>query len=63
MYSPVWLVVIEEGNERITYRVDAVNGTIIRQPITPPTPSQNGQEELEPEIDEEDLDESFEPGE
>ncbi|MEY8291746.1 two-component system regulatory protein YycI [Carnobacteriaceae bacterium 52-44] len=33
MYSPVWIVNIERSSERNTFRVDAVNGTIIRQPV------------------------------
>lgn len=32
MYSPAWVVPIEYSSERTTFRVDAVNGTIIRQP-------------------------------
>ncbi len=54
MYSPVWLVDIDQGNESLTYRVDAVNGTIIRQPIAPPTNVSNPNEsEPETEDDEE----------
>ena len=32
MYSPVWLVEVERSSERNLFRVDAVNGTIIKQP-------------------------------
>ena len=39
MYSPVWLIVIEHSSDINTYRVDAVNGTIIRQPVTSPSSS------------------------
>lgn len=36
MYSPVWLINIDHSSERSTFRVDAVNGTIIRQPVAVP---------------------------
>lgn len=39
MYSPAWLITVNHSSERNTFRVDAVNGTIIRQPI--PAPSDN----------------------
>lgn len=39
MYSPAWLITVNHSSERNTFRVDAVNGTIIRQPI--PTPTEN----------------------
>ena len=32
MYSPVWLVEVERSSERNLFRVDAVSGTIIKQP-------------------------------
>ena len=32
MYSPVWIVDVDRASERNTFRVDAVNGTIIKQP-------------------------------
>lgn len=37
MYSPAWLITVNHSTERNTFRVDAVNGTIIRQPIPAPT--------------------------
>src|SRR5699024_563577 len=40
MYSPIWLIDIETSSEINTYRVDAVNGTIIKQPVTPPSLSE-----------------------
>lgn len=46
MYSPAWVVNVEHASERNTFRVDAVNGTIIRQPVAAPT------EENEEEADE-----------
>ncbi len=39
MYSPAWLITVNHSTERNTFRVDAVNGTIIRQSI--PTPTDN----------------------
>lgn len=39
MYSPAWLITVVHSSERNTFRVDAVNGTIIRQSI--PNPSEN----------------------
>lgn len=35
MYSPAWVIPIDYSSERTTFRVDAVNGTIIRQPVAP----------------------------
>ncbi len=35
MYSPAWVVPIDYSSERTAFRVDAVNGTIIRQPVAP----------------------------
>mgnify|MGYP001049299351 CR=1 FL=1 len=32
MYSPVWIVEVDRSSERNTFRVDAVSGTIIKQP-------------------------------
>lgn len=37
MYSPAWLITVTHSTEINTFRVDAVNGTIIRQPIPAPT--------------------------
>ena len=37
MYSPAWLITVTHSTEIKTFRVDAVNGTIIRQPIPAPT--------------------------
>jgi len=34
MYSPIWMVSVMNSSERNTFRVDAVNGTIIRQPTS-----------------------------
>lgn len=51
MYSPVWHVVVNYASERNTFRVDAVNGTIIRQAT--PTPSETDSESSEDENDEE----------
>lgn len=46
MYSPVWIVNIERSSERNTFRVDAVNGTIIRQPVASSDDSEeNGNDE------------------
>lgn len=42
MYSPIWLINIDHSSERITFRVDAVSGTIIRQPVSPPDQETNG---------------------
>lgn len=57
MYSPIWVVTIDYSSERQTFRVDAVNGTIIRQ-ASAPSDTQNGDstddedmEELENETD------------
>lgn len=59
MYSPVWLVVIEHASDINTYRVDAVNGTILRQPVTPPSSSEdnNNDDDDETETDENNNDE------
>lgn len=51
MYSPIWVVVIDYSSERQTFRVDAVNGTIIRQ-SSAPTESQNGDSTTTEDIDE-----------
>lgn len=51
MYSPIWNVVVNYASERNTFRVDAVNGTIIRQ--ASPTPSEIDDESSEDENDEE----------
>lgn len=46
MYSPVWIVNIERSSEQNTFRVDAVNGTIIRKPVAPSDDSEeNGNNE------------------
>lgn len=59
MYSPIWIVNIDHSSERNTYRVDAVNGTIIRQSTPSPgsqspnnseEPTEEGEEE--PDVDE-----------
>lgn len=42
MFSPIWVVVVDYASERNTFRVDAVNGTIIRQ--ASPTPTETGDE-------------------
>lgn len=34
MYSPIWIVSVDYSSERTVFRVDAVNGTIIRQPVS-----------------------------
>jgi len=34
MYSPIWMIGVTNSSERNTFRVDAVNGTIIRQPTS-----------------------------
>lgn len=59
MYSPIWIVNVDHSSERNTYRVDAVNGTIIRQstpssgPQNPNDPAElTGEGEEEPEADE-----------
>ena len=54
MYSPVWLVVIEHASDINTYRVDAVNGTILRQPVTPPSSSEDNNNDDEPENESDD---------
>lgn len=62
MYSPFWNVVVEYASERNTFRVDAVNGTIIRQssPVAP-TPEENPDEEDEEVAElEEDVEENTE---
>lgn len=51
MYSPVWIVDVIRASEKNTFRVDAVNGTIIRQPVTPPEPSRQDPADLEIEED------------
>lgn len=51
MYSPVWLVNIDHSSERNTFRVDAVNGTIIRQPVAVPE-SDEEEDATEEETDE-----------
>ena len=62
MYSPVWLVNIDHSSERNTFRVDAVNGTIIKQSTSPPNQEQestdNGENGEETEDDEADDEES-----
>lgn len=45
MYSPAWLVQIDYASERSTFRVDAVSGTIIRQPVTSSDRPENSSEE------------------
>ncbi|HLR91960.1 MAG TPA: two-component system regulatory protein YycI [Atopostipes sp.] len=63
MYSPVWLVNIDRASERNTFRVDAVNGTIIRQPVAPADTSEdNGSEEDTDATDEEPEDENTDEG-
>ena len=42
MYSPAWLITVNHSTERNIFRVDAVNGTIIRQPTSSPTDNNNG---------------------
>ena len=53
MYSPFWIVEIEHASERNTFRVDAVNGTIIRQSSTPTpeTDEEDGKEAAEHDSD------------
>lgn len=51
MYSPVWIVNVDHSSERNTFRVDAVNGTIIRQ--STPVQSENNGEETEAETENE----------
>lgn len=41
MYSPVWIINIERSSEQNTFQVDAVNGTIIRQPVASPDSSED----------------------
>jgi len=64
MYSPVWLVNIDHSSERNTFRVDAVNGTIIRQSTSPPNQNQgstdneeNGEETEDDESEDEESNE------
>lgn len=45
MYSPVWLINVDRASERNTFRVDAVNGTIIRQPVAPADTNENNENE------------------
>lgn len=52
MYSPVWLIVIEHSSDINTYRVDAVNGTIIKQPVTSPSSSGDNDDSDETDTDE-----------
>lgn len=54
MYSPIWVIVVEYASERNTFRVDAVNGTIIRQVSSTPT---DGGDDSSGEEDEETNDE------
>lgn len=42
MYSPVWLIDVVHSSEQDTFRVDAVNGTIIRQSAVSKQESQKG---------------------
>lgn len=42
MYSPAWLITVNHSTERNIFRVDAVNGTIIRQQTSSPTDNNNG---------------------
>lgn len=53
MYSPAWVIQIEYASERSTFRVDAVNGTIIRQPVASSDRQENSSEEDNEENDEE----------
>jgi regulatory protein YycI of two-component signal transduction system YycFG len=53
MYSPVWIVNIDHSSERNTFRVDAVNGTIIRQPVAPPNEEEEATDEETEESNEE----------
>jgi len=34
MYSPIWMIGVTNSSDQNTFRVDAVNGTIIRQPTS-----------------------------
>lgn len=47
MYSPIWIVNIDHSSERSTFRVDAVNGTIIRDPVAAPNQNQEDIDEEE----------------
>lgn len=53
MYSPVWSIDVMRSSERNNFRVDAVNGTIIRQQAAtkPETPKEELEEENKEEID------------
>lgn len=56
MYSPVWSIDVIRSSDRDNFRVDAVNGTIIRQqavtkPETPKEELEEKEEENEKEID------------
>jgi regulatory protein YycI of two-component signal transduction system YycFG len=56
MYSPVWLVEVIHSSERNIFRVDAVNGTIIRQPVTVPGENNGTDSGTDPEDTEDDTD-------
>lgn len=57
MYSPVWSVDVIRSSERATFRVDAVNGTIIRQQaVSKPETSKDEDETEEIEEDAEEID-------
>ena len=55
MYSPAWLIQIDYASEKSTFRVDAVSGTIIRQPVT-----SSDRQESSPEENNEDNEEESE---
>lgn len=54
MYSPIWLIDIETSSEINTYRVDAVNGTIIKQPVTTPNLSEEDDSNIDDETETDD---------
>lgn len=48
MYSPVWVIDVKRSSERNTFRVDAVSGTIIKQPVSSSgTSEENGDKEAD----------------
>lgn len=58
MYSPIWIVDVIHSSEKNTFRVDAVNGTIIRQPVV--TPEENNNGGTDTDLEDENNDASFE---